>query len=62
MRAQIAGLHARVLARPVPVDGPDVDATLALFTAGLGPSGADVRRAWTLVLTALLQDPRVAFH
>ena len=62
VRAQIAGLHARVLARPVPVDGPDVDATLALFTAGLGPSGADVRRAWTLVLTALLQDPRVAFH
>jgi hypothetical protein len=59
VRRQIAALYARVLAESVAVDGPEVDAAHALFVAGLagGP-----RRAWTLVLTALLQDPAIAFH
>jgi hypothetical protein len=59
VRAQIAALYERVLAERVAVDGPEVDAAHALFTAGLA---AGPRRAWTLLLTALLQDPRVAFH
>mgnify|MGYP001336255044 CR=1 FL=1 len=59
VRAQIAALYERVLAETVRPDGPEVDAAHALFLQGLagGP-----RRAWTLLLTALLQDPRIAFH
>jgi hypothetical protein len=48
--------------RPVAAEDPAVDAGLALFKAGLGPAKPDTPRAWTLVLTALLQDPRIAFH
>ncbi|MFY0533330.1 hypothetical protein [Nannocystis pusilla] len=57
VRAQIVRLHERVLAEPVAESGPEVDATYALFKAA-----SDGRRGWTLVLAALLQDPRVAFH
>jgi hypothetical protein len=59
VRAQIVGLYGRVLGERVPADGPEVDAAHALFTASLagGP-----RRAWSLLLTALLQDPQIAFH
>jgi hypothetical protein len=59
VRAQIAALYERVLAERVRPDGPEVDAAHALFVDGLtgGP-----RRAWTLLLTALLQDPQIAFH
>jgi len=60
VRAQLVALHDRLLA-----ETPDtlaVDAGLALFKAGLGPKGKDTARAWSLVLTALLQDPRIAFH
>lgn len=62
VREQIVALHERLLGETVDPAGPDVDAGLALFKAGLGPGGQDTARAWTLVLTALLQDPRVAFH
>ena len=37
--------------------GAEADAALALLAAG-----RDEARGWTLLLTALLQDPRVAFH
>lgn len=59
VRAQIAALIELVLAEQVRPDGPEVDAAHALFVHGLadGP-----RRAWTLLLTALLQDPQIAFH
>ncbi len=59
VRAQISQLYARVLAEPASPTSPEVDAALALFTDGLqhGP-----QRAWTLLLTALLQDPQIAFH
>ncbi len=59
VRAQIVALFARVLAQAVPADGADVDAAHALFVRGLA---AGPRRAWTLLLTALLQDPQIAFH
>lgn len=59
VRAQIAALIDQLLAEQVRPDGPEVDAAHALFVHGLanGP-----RRAWTLLLTALLQDPQIAFH
>ena len=62
VRKQLVDLHARLLAETVAAQDPAVDAGLALFNAGLGPKRSDTKRAWTLVLTALLQDPRVAFH
>ena len=62
VRKQLVDLHARLLAEPVTAQDPAVDAGLALFKAGLGPKKSDTKRAWTLVLTALLQDPRIAFH
>lgn len=59
VRAQIVGLYARVLGEAVTADSAEVDAAHSLFTRGLqdGP-----RRAWTLVIAALLQDPQVAYH
>ncbi len=59
VRAQISRLYARVLAEVVEPASPEVDAALGLFNVGLqhGP-----HRAWTLLLTALLQDPQIAFH
>lgn len=62
VRAQLVALHARLLAQTVPASDPAIDAGLALFKAGLGAAQTDTARAWTLVLTALLQDPRIAFH
>lgn len=59
VRAQIAGLYARVLGEAVSADSAEVDAAHALFTRGLKDSP---RRAWTLVIAALLQDPLVAYH
>jgi hypothetical protein len=59
VRAQIAALYERVLGERVSAESAEVDAAHALFTRGLA-SGA--RRGWTLVLTALLQDPQVAYH
>lgn len=61
LREQIAELHLRILARIVPPDGPEVDDTLALFQAALDHSG-DVRRAWKVTLTALLQDVEIAYY
>lgn len=57
VRRQLAALHERVLAERVAPRGPEVDAGYALFRAAAEP-----RRGWTLVLAALLQDPRIAFH
>ncbi|MCY1005820.1 hypothetical protein OV079_09625 [Nannocystis pusilla] len=54
---QLARLHERVLAAPAAERGPEVDASYALYQAA-----GDGRRGWILVLAALLQDPRVAFH
>jgi len=62
VRAQLVALHDRLLAETVAANDPAVDAGLALFKAGLGAKGKDTQRAWSLVLTALLQDPRIAFH
>jgi len=53
-RAQLVLLHAEVLGEVVDANGPEVDADMALFeAAGSGDRG------WKLVLTAMLQDPRL---
>lgn len=61
VREQLAALHLRILARSVEPDGPEVDATHALFQAALDHSG-DVARAWKVTLTALLQDVEIAYY
>ncbi|MEQ1506953.1 MAG: hypothetical protein ABMB14_32295 [Myxococcota bacterium] len=59
VRAQLAWLHDRLLAEQVDPDGPEVDADLALFELGAGGAPA---AGWKLVLTALLQDPRMMLY
>lgn len=59
LRRQIVALHRRVLGELIEPRGPEADAALALLRPTLA---RDPRRAWTLLLSALLQDPRIAFH
>ena len=59
VREQIAELHLRLYGARVPADDPAVDAVLAVFDAGGGTDDPD--NAWTLVLFAMLQDPRILF-
>lgn len=61
VRDQLAALHLRVLAEVVAPDSPEVDATYALFVAAVDQT-PDVSTAWKVVLTALLQDFRIAYH
>jgi len=61
VRRQLVDLHARLLVETLPASDLAIDAGLALFRASL-PRPQDTRHAWTVVLTALLQDPRIAFH
>jgi hypothetical protein len=60
IRIQLAWLHLRILAEEVDPLGPEVSDDLALFRLGEargGPAGG-----WKLVLTALLQDPRMVLY
>ncbi|MBK9757087.1 MAG: DUF1588 domain-containing protein [Nannocystis sp.] len=59
VRAQIAALYGRVLGEAVTPESAEVDAAHGLFTRGLAGGS---RRAWSLVIAALLQDPQVAYH
>ncbi|MEZ4451542.1 MAG: hypothetical protein R3B09_18875 [Nannocystaceae bacterium] len=59
VRAQIVALYQRVLAESIDPRGAEADAALALLRPALD---RDPGRAWTLLLAALLQDPRIAFH
>jgi len=61
VRSQLAHLHARILGEFVTDYGPIVDLTYGLYTDALGRSGSS-RHAWEVVLTALLQDPRMMFY
>jgi hypothetical protein len=61
VRDQIAWLHGRILGEFVEPDGPTVDATYALFQATT-QGGATPAHAWEVVITALLQDPRMMFY
>lgn len=60
VREQLAWLHARILGELAQPDDPAIDASLELFELGLQLRG-EPAGAWTLVITALLQDPRMMF-
>ncbi|HEY8375525.1 MAG TPA: hypothetical protein VIK91_03505, partial [Nannocystis sp.] len=62
LRPQIALLHRRFFGTPVAEDDPAVGETLDLFLAAIKGAPGDVRRAWKITLTALLQDVRIAFY
>ena len=59
-RAQLVALHARVLGEVVADDSVEVDASYALFATALAAS--DPVTAWTVVLTAFLQDTSLLFY
>jgi len=61
LREQLAYLHRRILAELVEVDSPEVDASLALLEQIRTITDDDVT-AWKVLLTALFQDVRVAYH
>ncbi|MEM7157704.1 MAG: hypothetical protein AAF799_32990 [Myxococcota bacterium] len=61
IREQLAFLHLRILAEDVEPDSETIDETYALFTA-LHSTTDDVPTTWKLVLGALFQDFRVAYH
>ncbi len=61
IRSQLAALHARILGEIVAADSEEITASFALFTLGQQNAGAPAG-GWKLVLTALLQDPRMMFY
>jgi len=60
VRAQIAYLHARIFGDLVAADSADVDQTYQLFTAAAAASTP--KRAWKIVLIAMLTDFRSLFY
>lgn len=62
LRPQIAAFHRRFFGQPVAEGDPAVTETLDLFLAALQGAPGDVKRAWKITLTALLQDVRIAFY
>jgi hypothetical protein len=60
IRARLTWLHLRILGERVEPDGPEVDATWALFSSALADS--TTRRAWKVTLAAMLQAPQVLFY
>ncbi len=61
LRAQIVELYLRVSAEVVEPDSAAVTLALGVYEAGLAETG-DPRRAWTLLLSALLQDDRMELY
>ncbi|MEM7159473.1 MAG: hypothetical protein AAF799_41930 [Myxococcota bacterium] len=61
VRQQLAELYLRIFAQIVEPDDPAIDDSHALFQAALEHSG-EIRRAWKITLTALLQDVDVAYY
>lgn len=62
VRAQIVALYRRILGEEVGAASAEIDAAYALFEEGAAGAAGDARRGWSLLLTALLQDPQVAYH
>lgn len=58
IRDQIVALHARVLGLRVSAASPEVDEALSLYQIGAASSP---ELGWTILLTAMLQDPRMVF-
>jgi hypothetical protein len=61
VRAQLVSLHAALFAQEVTSDSPEVDDAYQLFSQAFTASN-DAQRAWKLVISALLQHPRMAFY
>lgn len=61
IRDQLAWLHARIYAEPDDPDTESVAETWALWSAAYA-EGGDPVRAWKTVLTAMLQDVKVAWY
>jgi hypothetical protein len=57
LREQLADLHLRILGEDVGPHDDAVDESVKLWAAALDRSG-DAQHAWTVTLTALLQDVR----
>jgi hypothetical protein len=60
IRGQLVQLHARILGEIVAADSAEITASYDLFMLGQQTAGAPAG-GWKLVLTALLQDPRMMF-
>jgi hypothetical protein len=61
VRAQLAALHLRILGEVAAIDGPEVDASYALFSGALA-GGSSPESAWKTVIAAFFQDPRMLFY
>ena len=61
VRDQLATLHLRILGDRVDADSGEVDESWELFEAGLSSRG-DAEGAWKLVLSGMLQDPRILLY
>ncbi|MCB9681551.1 MAG: DUF1800 family protein [Alphaproteobacteria bacterium] len=61
VRAQLASLHADVLAELVAPDDPAVDASFALWSTVLARGGSPLE-AWKATLSAMLQSPQILLY
>ena len=61
VHAQLALLHRVILSEDLAPDDEELGHSLALFDAALDLHGSP-EHAWTLVISALLQDPRMAWY
>ena len=61
IRDQIAWLHLRILGEFLAADSEEVDLTLSLYDSVYTRTGS-ASTAWTVVISALLQDPRMMFY
>jgi hypothetical protein len=62
VRAQLAALELRFYGTDLASDAPEVDDAYELFTKTLAAHSGNALRAWTMVVYALLQDPRMAYY
>jgi len=61
VREQLAALHLRIHAEPLDPNSPEVDLSWGLWKGAHDASG-DPAEAWRLVISAMLQDPRMVFY
>lgn len=61
VREQLAALHLRILSEALEPGSAELDPTWELWAATLARSG-DPQTAWKVVISALLQDPRMVLY
>ena len=61
VRSQLGHLSARIYSTTAADDDPTVDELYALYRDAQA-AGGDAKRAWKVVITAMLQDHRMAFY